>query len=174
MSVFAMVGDSLQQIGGDCPPGFILMAGERPEPDFVASPAGEWIDPATLRSLADVKAAKLAEVNAAAEAFVREMSRIDTYPEFEQKTWPTQEAEAEAWFAVDEAERVPGLVPWCAHAATRRGISLADFMTRVQAKVTAFKTLTADVSGDRQRLEDQIMAATEVSQVDAITINWET
>ncbi|KCV33987.1 hypothetical protein L504_2166 [Bordetella bronchiseptica F2] len=150
------------------------MASERPEPHFVAGPAGEWVDPATLRSLDEVKAAKLAEVNAAAEAFVREISGIDKYPEFEQKTWPTQEAEAVAWFAVDEAHRAPALVPWCAHAATRREISLADFMNRVQAKVTAFRTLTADVSGDRQRLEDQIMAATEVSQVDEITINWET
>ncbi|KDD42555.1 hypothetical protein [Bordetella bronchiseptica] len=171
--MYAKIGDSFQQVGGQCPPGWISMVGLRPAPEFIAAETGEWVDAASLATLADVKAAKLAEVNAAAEAFVREMSRIDTYPEFEQKTWPTQEAEAEAWFAVDEAERAPGLVPWCAHAATRRGISLADFMNRVQAKVIVFRTLTADVSGDRQRLEDQIMAATEVSQVAAITINWE-
>lgn len=43
MHVYAMVGTGLQQVGGECPSGWIKMAGERPAADFVASENGEWI-----------------------------------------------------------------------------------------------------------------------------------
>lgn len=44
-NVYARVGDSFQQIGGECPPGFVQMSGVRPEPDFVANASGEWVVP---------------------------------------------------------------------------------------------------------------------------------
>lgn len=42
-NVYAMPGKSEQQFGGDCPFGWVQMAGERPAADFVASENGEWI-----------------------------------------------------------------------------------------------------------------------------------
>ena len=42
MSIFAEVGASLQQIGGTCPAGWIVMQGERPSPNHVASAGGQW------------------------------------------------------------------------------------------------------------------------------------
>lgn len=42
MTVYAEVGSSLQQIGGDCPDGWVVMQGERPSPDHVAQRSGEW------------------------------------------------------------------------------------------------------------------------------------
>ncbi|WP_287814530.1 hypothetical protein [Achromobacter sp.] len=43
MNVYAQVGDGHQRIGGDCPPGWILMQGERPGLDHVAAATGEWV-----------------------------------------------------------------------------------------------------------------------------------
>lgn len=41
--VYAKAGDSFQQIGGECPDGFIQMNGLRPDGDYIASESGEWI-----------------------------------------------------------------------------------------------------------------------------------
>lgn len=43
MSIYAEVGASLQQIGGNCPDGWIVMQGERPSQDHVANADGHWI-----------------------------------------------------------------------------------------------------------------------------------
>lgn len=43
MSIFAEVGESLQQIGGECPAGWVLMQGARPGNDYVAAEDGTWI-----------------------------------------------------------------------------------------------------------------------------------
>lgn len=40
--VYAEVGSSLQQIGGDIPDGWIVMQGERPTPEHVAQADGSW------------------------------------------------------------------------------------------------------------------------------------
>lgn len=45
-SVYAEVGASLQQIGGDLPDGWIAMQGERPSPEHVAQADGTWVIPA--------------------------------------------------------------------------------------------------------------------------------
>lgn len=46
MSVYAEVGASLQQIGGDCPAGWLVMQVERPTPEHVAQADGTWVIPA--------------------------------------------------------------------------------------------------------------------------------
>jgi len=43
-SVYAEPGTSLQQMGGECPPGWIEMPAERPSGEFIASAAGEWVE----------------------------------------------------------------------------------------------------------------------------------
>lgn len=40
--VFAEVGSNYQQIGGNCPDGWIAMQDERPSPDHVANADGSW------------------------------------------------------------------------------------------------------------------------------------
>lgn len=42
--VFAKVGQSLQQIGGDCPDGWVTMVSERPTTSHVATVSGEWVE----------------------------------------------------------------------------------------------------------------------------------
>lgn len=53
IKVFAEVGSSLQQVGGNCPDGWIVMHGERPSPEHVAQADGSWVlpDPAVPRSI---------------------------------------------------------------------------------------------------------------------------
>lgn len=40
-----MPGESLQQVGGDCPEGWIVMQGQRPDVGFVAQADGSWVAP---------------------------------------------------------------------------------------------------------------------------------
>lgn len=47
MKVFAEVGQSLQQVGGECPDGWIVMQGQRPEAYMLAQADGTWGAPAT-------------------------------------------------------------------------------------------------------------------------------
>lgn len=42
--IYAMPGEGLQQFGGECPPGWVQMEGERPAPGRVASADGVWIE----------------------------------------------------------------------------------------------------------------------------------
>lgn len=45
MQVFAKPGESLQQVGGDCPEGWVVMQEQRPEVGLVALADGSWADP---------------------------------------------------------------------------------------------------------------------------------
>lgn len=135
------------------------------DPPVAPDPEPEPVEPPTLEQ---IKAAKLAEINEAAESEIAVLSGKHTYPPTEVDTWPTQQAEAAAWFAADEADRVASLVPWCATAAAARGLDLGEFMTRVQAKVEAFTQISALIFGHRQGLEDQVMAAVDEAAVAAV------
>nr|WP_315539520.1 hypothetical protein [uncultured Comamonas sp.] len=42
MQVFAMPGESLQQVGGDCPEGWVIMEGQRPSIGHIAQADGTW------------------------------------------------------------------------------------------------------------------------------------
>ena len=43
--VFAEVGQSLQQIGGDCPDGWVEMSEQRPDASSIAQADGTWASP---------------------------------------------------------------------------------------------------------------------------------
>ena len=43
MKVYSLVGHSMQQIGGECPDGWIEMECERPSNDYVATSEGKWV-----------------------------------------------------------------------------------------------------------------------------------
>ncbi len=45
MQVFAMPGESLQQVGGECPEGWVVMQEQRPDVGFVAQADGTWFEP---------------------------------------------------------------------------------------------------------------------------------
>ena len=45
MKVYAEAGSSFQQIGGECPTGWIVMQGERPTLEHMAQGDGSWALP---------------------------------------------------------------------------------------------------------------------------------
>ncbi|MGY2398660.1 phage tail assembly chaperone [Pseudomonas sp. SDO5271_S396] len=45
MNVYAELKSGFQQVGGDCPPGWIVMQGDRPSSAHVASEEGVWVVP---------------------------------------------------------------------------------------------------------------------------------
>lgn len=64
MSVYAEVGASLQQIGGNCPAGWIVMLGERPSPDHVAQADGRWAIVPAVPERVTMRQARLAMLQA--------------------------------------------------------------------------------------------------------------
>ena len=65
MSVYAEMGASLQQVGGECPDGWIVMQGERPSPEHVAQADGAWIIPPTpVPEVVTMRQARQAMLNA--------------------------------------------------------------------------------------------------------------
>lgn len=118
-------------------------------------------EPPAPPSLEEVKAARLAEVNAAYDEAVSAL--VDTYPDAELLTFDKQEAEARAWLA-DISARTPLINA----LAEGRGMDKAELVRRIIAKAEAFATTTGYLTGQRQRFEDLIDAATTAEEVESI------
>lgn len=101
MSVYAEVGASLQQFGGDCPDGWVVMQGERPTPEHVAHEDGSWvIPPPPVPASVSMRQARLAMLQAGildeVEGMIRDMpgdegraARIDwEYALDVRRDWP--------------------------------------------------------------------------------------
>ena len=114
-------------------------------------------------ALAAARAAKLAEINAAAQAFIDAAAELDKVPDFEVKTWPKQGDEAEAW-AADPAAATPTL----AAIAAERGCDLDELRQKALTKASAYSAITAAVAGQRQGYVDALDAAADLAAVAAI------
>jgi hypothetical protein len=119
-------------------------------------------------SLEDLKSAKRSEILTMSQNSANAL--IAGYPEFERLSWSTQQQEAAKWFSTSAANRNTALVPWCAAAASERGIPLADFVGLVKANADAFTQASATIAGKRQRLFDAIDSAEAKEDLDLI--NW--
>ncbi|RKQ97166.1 hypothetical protein C7446_2586 [Kushneria sinocarnis] len=117
--------------------------------------------PTAEEKLEKTKQGKLAEINRAAEAAVQSIRQ--QYPQFEIDTWTEQKAEAEA-YQTDNSSPTPLL----SGIAEGRGISLDELVQKVMAKVKLYRSAVAPVTGKRQRLEDEILAADTVEAVNAV------
>lgn len=58
--VFAEVGESLQQIGGGCPDGWVVMQGERPTIAHVAQADGSWMVMQSIPAVVTMRQARIA------------------------------------------------------------------------------------------------------------------
>lgn len=119
-------------------------------PEEEAAVRAEWAenDPSTPERMA---ASKLTEINIACDAAMAKVSA--GYPESEVLTWGKQEQEARAW-AANNAEPMP----FVSALATERGIAASDLAGRIVAKADLYAAASAAIVGQRQRLEDQIVA----------------
>lgn len=136
--------------------------------------AGTWQGTWLLQPLTATEEAQVVEaerVNAGAarvEALKRNNfayeSAINTltagYPQSEIATWERQRAEALAWNADPAA-----LTPWIDTAATARGITRTDYLSRTYTKAVQFAQASAHLTGLRQRYEREITEAANPASV---------
>ena len=115
-------------------------------------------------TLEEVKAAKLSEINAAADRAIATLTA--TYPDRELATFDKQESEARAYAADPTAS-----TPLLSALAQARGISLPDLVERVLAKADAFAVASGSIIGQRQALEDRLDACTTLEEVQGITVD---
>lgn len=115
-------------------------------------------------TLEQTKAAKLSEINKAADAAIATLTA--TYPDREIATFDKQESEARA-YAADPMSSTPFL----SALAEARGISLPDLVERVLAKADVFAVASGSIIGQRQALEDRLDACTTLEEVQGITVN---
>lgn len=112
-------------------------------------------------TLDELKAAKLAEINAAYDCAVSAL--VADYPSNELLTFDKQEAEARAWTADKSAD-----TPLVDALALGRGMDKAELVSRILAKADAFAVATGYLTGLRQRYEDRLGLAQTAEDVAAI------
>lgn len=115
-------------------------------------------------TLDEAKAAKLSEINAAADRAVAMLTA--TYPDREISTFDKQESEARAYAADSTAS-----TPLLSALAQARDIPLSDLVERVLAKADAFAVASGSIIGQRQALEDRLDTCTTLEEVQGITVN---
>lgn len=128
-------------------------------------PVDEAYPPPVDPPLEEVKAAKLAEINAKCQRMLEFLT--PTYPERELMTFDKQESEARAYLADATAS-----TPLLSALAAARGIELADLVQRVIAKADAFAAASGTIIGRRQALEDRLDAAQTVDGVQSISVSY--
>lgn len=79
------------------------------------------------------------------------------YPQLEKDTWPTQDAEAQAWLN----DPVNAATPWIDSASSERGIPREEYLRRTLIKSRQFKAVSAFLTGRRQKFEDAIKSGSD-------------
>ena len=141
--------------------------GEKVWKEIGSLPEGVSLTPLETANLADLKAALLTNLNAAAQAFVDSHSGASQVPDFELATWPLQSTEAQAW-AADKSAPTPILDG----IAAARGLDKDKLKAAALKKALAYSALSAIVAGQRQAIQDQIEAAKTKSALDKIKIEF--
>lgn len=125
------------------------------------SAAGYEIKAVPAPTLDELKVAKLAEINSSYDTATSAL--VSTYPSTELLTFDKQEAEARAWDADNSAD-----TPLVDALALGRGMDKAELVRRIIAKADAFALATGYLTGQRQRYEDLLNAATTAEEIAAI------
>lgn len=120
---------------------------------------------AEMQQLNDAKTNKIKQLNQQAQTFVDALSDTDTTPSFEKNTWQEQGREAIAWH---DNPKIP--TPMLNVIAQARGIPIDILRKKAYEKAIAYQNLGAFVAGSRQRLEDQIHKAQNLTDLNAIEI----
>ena len=116
--------------------------------------------------LTTLKAIKKAEINAHYENTAQAIL-VSQYPPSEAQTWSIQEKEAKEWQADNGAQ-----TPFLTQLAKSRGIERDTLALNVLNKAKAYTTELAKLTGRRQKCEDEIQAAQDISTLDSITLYY--
>lgn len=117
-------------------------------------------------ALETLKAIKKAEINAHYENTAQAIL-VSQYPPSEAQTWSIQEKEAKEWQANRQAQ-----TPFLTQLAKSRGIERDTLALNVLNKAKAYTTELAKLTGRRQKCEDEIQAAQDISTLDSITLYY--
>ena len=153
--------DRYSNFGYHAPVGAVKMLSAQPSNDYKAKSDGTW-----TFDIDKGKVSKLAEINS--KYNVATSSLVSTYPSTEVLTFDKQEQEARAWLA-DNSVSTP-LINALAHG---RGIDKAELVRRIIAKADAFTVATGYLTGQRQKYEDKLEAATTAEEIEAIVPEYE-
>lgn len=118
------------------------------------------------QSIEAIKSSKLSEINSAYNTATS--SLVSTYPSTEILTFDKQEQEARAWQADNSVS-----TPLIDALVLGRGIDKAELVRRIIAKADAFAVATGYLTGQRQKYEDQLEAATTAEEIAAIVPEYE-
>lgn len=122
--------------------------------------------PKPLPTIAELKQAKLREINADFKSAMQEIT--SGYPANEISSWAKQETEARAYVADNLAS-----TPLLDALADARGLTKADLVARVIVKADLFATLSGQLIGKRQAREDAINALPALATPeDVAAITW--
>ena len=108
-------------------------------------------------SLTELKAQKISAIRAHFEGLVAGL-KADAAP-YEVETWAVQTAEYSAWVANNTTP-----TPYVSALAAARGMTLADLMAKIGAKVAGLAT----IQGMQHALETAVNAATTQVELDAV------
>lgn len=111
--------------------------------------------------LAELKAIKLAEINASYQRALAKMT--PGYPDDERLTFDKQEQEARGWLADNSFP-----TPFVDALAAGRQMEKAELVDRIIAKADAFTIASGSLTGQRQRYEDLLKNAQDAAAVKAI------
>ncbi len=124
-------------------------------PDGMAVRAGWLFDGAEFSEPAPPPADPGSLIQQNNDAYNRATAALTAdYPQLEKDTWPTQNAEAEAWVA----DPVGALTPWIDRAAAERGLDREEYIRRTLIKARQFVIMSSFLTGRRQKYEDEIKA----------------
>lgn len=115
--------------------------------------------------LAELKTAKLAEINTAYQQAIAEMT--PGYPDDERLTFDKQEQEARGWLADNSFP-----TPFVDALAAGRRMNKVELVNRIIAKADAFAIASGLLTGQRQRYEDLLDAAKTTADVAAIVSEY--
>ncbi|WP_306168632.1 hypothetical protein [Halomonas sp. MMSF_3323] len=129
-------------------------------------PPAEALNEAPPRPIDDLAAQALSRINSGYQA---EMGQIlNDYPQAETLTFDKQEREARQWQAENSVA-----TPYIDAMLVERPMDKAELVGRILAKADAFTMASGKATGKRQRLEDEVKAAFEAEDRDALeTLSW--
>lgn len=182
MSIFASKstrGFYSDEIHGDNMPSDVVEITESQHADLISAPSrGLLIDwsghvpvaiPHPTLTGEQLRARKMADVNAAATDLLAMLSAA--YPDGEVQSWGQQTREAEA-LALNPSAPAPLLTA----IAAARGLPLAELAARVREKVQAYAVASGQIIGQRQALEDKLLAidlASPDAEAQINAVRWE-
>jgi len=115
---------------------------------------------------AELKQEKRLEINTAFEQSMQQI--VGSYPSNEVSSWAKQEAEARAYEASNAAP-----TPLIDALAATRGVAKVDLVSRIIGKADLFATVSGQLIGHRQGLEDTLDALPETATAEDIAaISW--